>query len=354
MAHRRWSPSALLACLPASAPAQYFGRNKVQYRTFDFQILQDRALRPLLLPGGNRGRGDRVAHGRALVRAAVAILRPRAARPAAVILYAVGRAFPPDERHRRTDRRRHRRRHRGAQAPHRAADVGLARRHRSRARPRAGPRVPVRHHGRRSARRRRARRRASCEFPLWFVEGMAEYLSLGPVDAQTAMWMRDAALREKLPDIKDLDDPKYFPYRWGHAFWAYIGAKYGDRAVASLIRSAANPRFDLDGPGAPARHRSRRADRGLAPRDPRIGGNGGRRRCRRCRVEPRLLIEQGSRRRALQHRPRAQSRRHAGRVLLRARRVFDRPVPRRRRDAARSPHACRSRRPIRTSTAWSS
>ena len=84
-------------------------------------------------------------------------------------------------------------------------------------------------------------------FPLWFVEGMAEYLSLGPVDAQTAMWLRDAALREKLPDLKDLDNPKYFPYRWGHAFWAYVGAKYGDRAVASLIRSAANPRFDLGG-----------------------------------------------------------------------------------------------------------
>ncbi len=84
-------------------------------------------------------------------------------------------------------------------------------------------------------------------FPLWFVEGMAEYLSLGPVDAQTAMWLRDAALREKLPHVRDLDDGRYFPYRWGHAFWAYIGAKHGDRSVASLIRSAANPRFDLTG-----------------------------------------------------------------------------------------------------------
>jgi len=84
-------------------------------------------------------------------------------------------------------------------------------------------------------------------FPLWFVEGMAEYLSLGPVDAQTAMWLRDAALREKLPHVRDLNDGRYFPYRWGHAFWAYIGAKYGDRSVASLIRSAANPRFDLSG-----------------------------------------------------------------------------------------------------------
>ena len=85
------------------------------------------------------------------------------------------------------------------------------------------------------------------QYPLWFVEGMAEYLSLGPVDAQTAMWMRDAALREKLPKIEDLEKPEYFPYRWGHAFWAFVGAKYGDRAVASLVRSAANPRFDLVG-----------------------------------------------------------------------------------------------------------
>ncbi len=84
-------------------------------------------------------------------------------------------------------------------------------------------------------------------YPLWFVEGMAEYLTLGAVDVQTAMWLRDAALREKLPHIKDLDSPLYFPYRWGHAFWAYVGAKYGDRAVASLIRSAANPRVDLAG-----------------------------------------------------------------------------------------------------------
>ena len=85
------------------------------------------------------------------------------------------------------------------------------------------------------------------QFPLWFVEGMAEYLTLGPVDGQTAMWLRDSALREKLPHIKDLEHWRYFPYRWGHAFWAYIGAKYGDRAVASLIRSAANPRYDLIG-----------------------------------------------------------------------------------------------------------
>jgi hypothetical protein len=74
--------------------------------------------------------------------------------------------------------------------------------------------------------------------PLWFVEGMAEYLSIGPVDPHTAMWMRDAVTGEKLPAIDELDHPKYFPYRWGHALWAYIAGRWGDQAVGDLLRIA--------------------------------------------------------------------------------------------------------------------
>lgn len=73
--------------------------------------------------------------------------------------------------------------------------------------------------------------------PLWFVEGLAEYLSIGSVDPNTAMWMRDATQRKKLPTIKKLDNPyKYFPYRYGQSVWAYITGKYGDEAVASLLK----------------------------------------------------------------------------------------------------------------------
>jgi Tol biopolymer transport system component len=75
--------------------------------------------------------------------------------------------------------------------------------------------------------------------PLWFIEGMAEYLSLGPVDPLTAMWMRDATRREKLPNVDDLDNPKYFPYRYGQALWAYIAGKYGDGAVGNMLRAGA-------------------------------------------------------------------------------------------------------------------
>lgn len=74
--------------------------------------------------------------------------------------------------------------------------------------------------------------------PLWFVEGLAEYLSIGPVDAHTAMWLRDATRQEELPEIEDLDSGQFFPYRWGQAVWAYVGGKYGDDLIGQIYRTA--------------------------------------------------------------------------------------------------------------------
>jgi hypothetical protein len=81
--------------------------------------------------------------------------------------------------------------------------------------------------------------------PLWFIEGMAEYLTLGPVDSNTAMWLRDAVRQDgrdprksTLPTVSDLDNPKYFPYRWGQAFWAYVAGKWGDDVIGEMLRVA--------------------------------------------------------------------------------------------------------------------
>jgi len=75
--------------------------------------------------------------------------------------------------------------------------------------------------------------------PLWFVEGMAEYLSVGPEDAHTAMWLRDALQRNDLPTIDALTNSgKYFPYRYGEALWAFIGGTWGDEKVAAFFKSA--------------------------------------------------------------------------------------------------------------------
>src|SRR5687768_10231286 len=73
--------------------------------------------------------------------------------------------------------------------------------------------------------------------PLWFIEGMAEYLSLGPIDPNTAMWVRDASARDKMPTVDQLDDPDFFPYRYGHAFWAYVAGRWGDEAVGDMLRA---------------------------------------------------------------------------------------------------------------------
>ena len=90
-----------------------------------------------------------------------------------------------------------------------------------------------------SSRKGRQQAQGSANFyrlPLWFVEGMAEYLSLGPADSQTAMWLRDAVQSKKLPTLKQLANPRYFPYRYGHAFWAYVGGRWGDDKVIDLFR----------------------------------------------------------------------------------------------------------------------
>jgi Tol biopolymer transport system component len=80
--------------------------------------------------------------------------------------------------------------------------------------------------------------------PLWFIEGMAEYLSLGPRDPNTTMWLRDAAARERLPRIKDLDKPEYFPYRWGQAFWAYVAGRFGDGVIPRMLTMGATTPVD--------------------------------------------------------------------------------------------------------------
>jgi Tol biopolymer transport system component len=75
--------------------------------------------------------------------------------------------------------------------------------------------------------------------PLWMVEGMAEYLSIGQEDTHTGMWLRDALLRDDFPTLRQLTrERRFFPYRFGQAFWTYVGGTYGDEAVIRTFRTA--------------------------------------------------------------------------------------------------------------------
>ena len=81
------------------------------------------------------------------------------------------------------------------------------------------------------------RGRSLSMLPLWFAEGMAEYLSVRELDVNTRMWLRDSADADKLPTIGQLEDPRWFPYRYGQALWEFIAKTYGEAAVSKALTS---------------------------------------------------------------------------------------------------------------------
>ena len=82
--------------------------------------------------------------------------------------------------------------------------------------------------------------------PLWFIEGMAEYLSVGPVHPYTEAVMRDAALNGNIPAIDRLSERPdlYFPYRFGEALWSYVGKRWGDAVIGEIMQ--ATPSLGVD------------------------------------------------------------------------------------------------------------
>jgi len=83
---------------------------------------------------------------------------------------------------------------------------------------------------------------ARSPMPLWFAEGMAEYLSLGPNYAITNAVMRDAALNGRIPSIETMAErpDRANPYEFGEALWAYIGGRWGDDVIGDIMNAAPN------------------------------------------------------------------------------------------------------------------
>lgn len=77
--------------------------------------------------------------------------------------------------------------------------------------------------------------------PLWMIEGLSEYLSIGREDYFTSMWMRDAVADNDVPSLQDMTMKmnEYFPYRYGHAFWAFVGGLWGDQVIRPLTKNTA-------------------------------------------------------------------------------------------------------------------
>jgi Tol biopolymer transport system component len=76
--------------------------------------------------------------------------------------------------------------------------------------------------------------------PLWFMEGMAEYLAIGPIHPLTDSWLRDAAVNGAVPTIEQMTErpDRYFPYRYGQSFWQWVGERWGDAAIGEILNNA--------------------------------------------------------------------------------------------------------------------
>ena len=77
--------------------------------------------------------------------------------------------------------------------------------------------------------------------PLWLIEGMAEYYSIG-WDSRSDLIIRDAVLSDTMPSLQDLSDyrvlnPMLF-YKGGQIALQYIAITFGEKKIAEILRDS--------------------------------------------------------------------------------------------------------------------
>jgi Tol biopolymer transport system component len=231
---------------PPPAGAQYFGQNKVQYRDFDFQVMKTRHFDIYYYPEEQAAVADAARMAERWYTRLSRVLVHKFAQRQPIVLYASHTHFE--------------------QTNTLSGFIGegtggvtelLKRRV---VLPMAGPIAETDHvlghelvhafqfdiTGRGAGPLSSGNMPSAIHLPLWFIEGMAEYLSIGPVDPHTAMWMRDSVANNKMPRIDQLDSPEYFPYRFGQALWSYVAGRWGDEIVARALRASLRGNVDAE------------------------------------------------------------------------------------------------------------
>ena len=231
---------AALAALPGPASAQEFGQNKVQYRTFNWQIIQTEHFDVYFYPVEREAALDvaRIAE-RSYARLS-RILHHNFSERKPILLYAsysefqetnaLGGESPGEGTEGETEFYKHRMviPFTGSyEAMYHVIQHEMTHQFQydvySHGHPGAGIQTMI-----------------AVNPPGWFMEGMAEYLSLGPMDPATTMALRDAALQGHLPTIEQMTyDPNIFPYFYGHALFAYIGQRWGDEVIGEILQASA-------------------------------------------------------------------------------------------------------------------
>jgi Tol biopolymer transport system component len=74
--------------------------------------------------------------------------------------------------------------------------------------------------------------RSPFTIPMWMNEGLAEYAAM-KWETNSDMFLRDATIEGYLPPIDYLGG--YFAYRGGQSVWYYIANKYGDQKIGEIM-----------------------------------------------------------------------------------------------------------------------
>jgi hypothetical protein len=102
---------------------------------------------------------------------------------------------------------------------------------------------------------REASRFSTGNVPLWVMEGLAEYFSIG-YDETCDMVMRDILYNEHYASLMDLTRHRvksaYLFYKEGQAFFYFFEQKYGREAIGELFRDARDMNFGRRSGRAPA------------------------------------------------------------------------------------------------------
>ena len=75
--------------------------------------------------------------------------------------------------------------------------------------------------------------------PLWFVEGMAEYVAFPEGDNRGHMFVRDALVHGKLLDLANIwrIEGSFMMYKQGESIVRYMAANWGDEAIVEILEN---------------------------------------------------------------------------------------------------------------------
>ncbi|HEX9941576.1 MAG TPA: hypothetical protein VGG03_06155 [Thermoanaerobaculia bacterium] len=75
--------------------------------------------------------------------------------------------------------------------------------------------------------------------PTWFIEGMASYMAKDETQ-RDKMYLRDAVVNDRIPSVSRMDFGGFFAYRFGHAVFDFIEERWGKEGFLDFLYEVRN------------------------------------------------------------------------------------------------------------------